>query len=214
MEELQSTEVLDREILEDARKKAYRILKNAEESVKAGVEVWELKTDEAIAEVRERYARRGLIVKDELAARLILDKRRVQAQKIEGLLKSAMETYLFSLNRETLLSILEYAFRQRLDFLRKTQEFVESELQIQSHKIHDAELKEMLNRNLPQGSWTLGSENNGLKENQFPAIVVNAPTIRIVISIDAIADNLMEDKRAELASTLLGEKVLLEGGSI
>ena len=33
MEELQSTDILDREILEDARKKAYRILKTAAETV-------------------------------------------------------------------------------------------------------------------------------------------------------------------------------------
>jgi hypothetical protein len=41
VEELQSTEALDREILEDARKKAFKILKGADESAASSKKSWE-----------------------------------------------------------------------------------------------------------------------------------------------------------------------------
>jgi hypothetical protein len=47
MEELTSTEALDREILEDARKKAFKILKNADDSISSSKESWDKKIERA-----------------------------------------------------------------------------------------------------------------------------------------------------------------------
>ena len=62
MEELQSTEVLDREILEDARKKALRILKSSEDTVKTHDQEWENKIAENINQIKNKYA---LLIKHE-----------------------------------------------------------------------------------------------------------------------------------------------------
>ncbi|MDR0561764.1 MAG: ATPase [Spirochaetaceae bacterium] len=219
MEELQSTETLDREILEDARKKAYRILKTAEESVKADTENWAVKTAADITEVSSHYAQRLLTMKEELAARLILDKRRIRAEKIEGLLKSAMETYLLSLSRETLLSILEQTVRQRLDFLQKTGEFEKlPNLQVRSYRLEDDELETILNRCIHRGSWSPAVQESGqadlFGDARFPVILITAGDLRIVASVDAAVARLLEDKRRELTVSLLGEEILLEGGAI
>jgi len=212
MEELQSTEVLDREILEDARKKAYRILKNAEESAKAGRDRWEKKSDAAVAELRDQYARKLRTAQGEFAARLIVDKRRVRSEKIEGLLKTTMEAYLLNLARETLLSILERMLGQRLDVLRKTGELVEEGLEIEAQGLQEQELKELLNRRLPQGSWTLRSSvPAALQDGQFPAVIIHTPAARIVGSINALMTDLMQDKRAELITALAGEAALTGG---
>ncbi|MDR0526060.1 MAG: ATPase [Spirochaetaceae bacterium] len=219
MEEIRSTETLDREILEEARKKAYRILKSAEESVKTAVETWALKTETDIAEIRSRYAQRLKVMKDELFARLILDKRRIRAEKIEGLLKSAMESYLRSLSREALLSILERTLRQRLDFLRETGEFPDqTNLQVQSCNLEAGELERMLHRHLPKGSWSAVAPEPGkpdpFLDARFPAVAITAPDLRIAASLDSLAGQLLEDNRAELAVSLVGEEILLEGGAI
>jgi hypothetical protein len=50
MEELQSTEALDREILEDARKKAFKILKTAGETEAASQTAWDRKLEKTLAE--------------------------------------------------------------------------------------------------------------------------------------------------------------------
>jgi vacuolar-type H+-ATPase subunit E/Vma4 len=217
MEELQSTEVLDREILEDARKKAYRILKTAEESMKTGVATWEKKGDADLAEVRQRYAERVLEMRKELAARLVLDKRRVRSEKIETLLKSAMETYLRGLKRETLLSILEGTLQKQLESLRESgaEACMESGVKVQYHKVEAVELEAMLNRNLPKGSWTISSGNAGfIQEEPFPKIVLDAPEVQISASIVMVAETLLEDKRAELIQALLGAGALSSGGVV
>jgi hypothetical protein len=63
MEELQSTEALDREILEDARKKAFKILKGADETLASSKTAWEKssrarkkKSAEAMPERKRRSA--------------------------------------------------------------------------------------------------------------------------------------------------------------
>ncbi|MDR2485197.1 MAG: ATPase [Treponema sp.] len=215
MEELQSAEVLHREILEDARKKAYRILKTADESVQAGAEAWEKKTGDAIREARELYAKRVFILQEELKARLVLDKQRIRSEKIEGLLKSAMETYLLSLNRETLLSILERTLHKQLEELRETGELPGSDIKVRYNKVADTELEDILSGQLPKGSWTKIPGNAGfIGEAIFPAIILDAPAVRILASIQAVTENVLEDKRAELVASLFGEEALLEGGAV
>ncbi|MDR0568118.1 MAG: hypothetical protein LBG87_02805 [Spirochaetaceae bacterium] len=219
MEEIQSTETLDREILEEARKKAYRILKAAEESAKTAAETWAMKTEADITEIRNRYAQRLKVMKEELAARLVLDKRRIRAEKIEGLLKSAMETYLHSLSRETLLSILERNLRQRLDFLRETGEFADqTDLQVRFCNLETGELEAILNRHLPKGSWRIAQPEPGKSDPfwdaRFPAMLITAGDLCIAADLNAVIAQLLEDKRTELTVSLLGEQILLEGGAI
>jgi vacuolar-type H+-ATPase subunit E/Vma4 len=212
MEELQSTDVLDREILEDARKKAYRILKTSEEGVKAAAESWEKKTSAAIAETRARYASRFATTKDEIVARLLLDKRRVRSEKIESLLKTAMAGYLQSLPRETVLSLLENELRLRLAELRETNEFPETGVKARINNLSSAESEAILNKYLSPGTWTLETVNSAtLVEDKFPRLTLDAPSVRISASIDSAGYDLLEDKRAELLVALLGDAAL-EGG--
>ncbi|MDR2797710.1 MAG: ATPase [Treponema sp.] len=154
MEELQSTELLDREILEDARKKAYRTLKAADEAVKAGTEAWEQKTAAAIAGIRQKYAQDFETIQRELQARLVLDKRRIRAEKIEGLLTSAMDAYFLSLPRERLLSLLEGALQRCVAEVQKTGEPVAG-FTVQCRGLTDAEGGQLLKACLPAETWTL-----------------------------------------------------------
>ena len=212
MEELQSTDVLDREILEDARKKAYRILKASEEGVQSAADLWEKKTIAAIAENRERYASRFATMKDEIVARLLLDKRRVRAEKIESLLKTAMTSYLQSLPRETLLSLLEKELNLRLTELRETNEFPTTSITVRINNLSSAESETIIKKYLTPGTWTLETANIAtIVEDKFPRLTLDAPSVRINASIDSVGYDLLEDKRAELLAALLGDAAL-EGG--
>ncbi|MDR1398600.1 MAG: ATPase [Treponema sp.] len=212
MEELQSTDMLDREILEDARKKAYRILKSSEEGVKSAAELWKKKTTAAIAENRERYVSRFVTMKDEIVARLLLDKRRIRSEKIESLLKTAMNSYLQSLSRKTLLSLLEKELRLRLTELRETNEFPTTSVTVRINNLSSAESEAILKKYLTPGTWTLETTNIALLvEDKFPRLTLDALSVRINASIDSAGYDLLEDKRAELLAALLGDAAL-EGG--
>ncbi|MDR2536911.1 MAG: ATPase [Treponema sp.] len=212
MEELQSTDVLDREILEDARKKAYRILKASEEGVKSAAELWEKRATAAIAESKEHYASRFVTMKDEVVARLILDKRRIRSEKVESLLKTAMFGYLQSLPRETLLSLLENELRLRLTELRETNEFPTTSMTVRIKNLSNAESEAILKKYLTPGTWTLETTSTAtLVEDKFPRLTLDAPSVRINASIDSVGYDLLEDKRTELLVALLGDAAL-EGG--
>jgi hypothetical protein len=236
MEELQSTEALDREILEDARKKAYRILKSAEETVKAAAESWEKKADEAIEELRQKYGQRARSAHAEIVAGLVLGKRRARAEKIEGLLGAAMDACFADLPHETMLFLLETELEKRIEELRRNREgpfnegpfnegpfnegpfnegaFNEGasgqELAIQIANLSEAEAAAILDKTGLK--WKLQGTLKNVYDKKFPLIVADMPSVRIIASIDAVARDLLEDRRAELLDALLGpEAFFLEG---
>src|SRR5215471_14326271 len=107
MEELQSTEILDQEILEDARKKAHRVLKTAEDTIKAKLADREKNLQETIDKLEKKYAQQSKHATDEIMAHLQIDKQRVKAKKIEELLSSSVKTWYAGLSRERVLALLK-----------------------------------------------------------------------------------------------------------
>ncbi|MDR2393584.1 MAG: ATPase [Treponema sp.] len=208
MEELQSTERLDREILEDARKKAYRILKAADEAVQTGVEAWEQKTNAALAGIRQKYAQGFETIQRELQARLVLDKRRIRMEKIEKLLTSALDAYFFNLPRARLLSLLKGTLQSCVAEVQKTGEPVTG-FMVQCRGLTDVEGAQLLTACFPEGTWALiPADSRLIEEEPFPEIVADAPTVRITASIKGLGEALLKDKRVELVEALIGSAAL------
>ncbi|MDR2101130.1 MAG: ATPase [Treponema sp.] len=215
MEELQSTEVLDREILEDARKKAFRTLKTAEETLNTQGEVWKKKLDRSVAELRERYNGRIAAVREEILARLPLDKRRARSEKVESLLQSAMGEYLSSLERQRVLSLLEAELRGGFEEYARYRDPPDPAPQLRYRGLERHEAEVLLRRALPPGTETAGvcwdireADTAAGFWGKFPALQVITRSVRITASIETAAETLLEDKRAELVRALLGEGAL------
>jgi vacuolar-type H+-ATPase subunit E/Vma4 len=212
MEELNSTEVLDKEILEDARRKAQRILKTADETTASGTKKWERKTGIALKGVRDRYETRLEANRSEIMARLPLDKRRIRLAKIESFLKDAAASYLAGLSRSRLLALLERELKKRADELEPGQGDSSSsrfEGTAVVRGLAGEELTELLSRTFPGGKWTITrGENRHIAPGTFPALMLDTPAVRITVSVDAVIGTLLQDKRAELAAALLGEGAL------
>jgi vacuolar-type H+-ATPase subunit E/Vma4 len=218
MEELLSTEALDREILEDARKKAYRILKAADDAVKAGAAAWEKKTAEAAAEMEGRYALRRERAAAEIMARLPLDKQRLRSEKIEGLLLSAAEDWFSGLDRKQVLSLLEGELGKGLGECPEARDFPRAGVRLRG--LDQAEAGVLLKKHLPglvpvfekSGAGELppqgkagGSQARG---QVYPEMILDFPPVRITVSIALAVDSLLRDRRAELVSALLGPEAL------
>jgi hypothetical protein len=223
MEELHSTEALDREILEDARKKAFKILKTADETVQSKGKSWERKTRRAIEGIRKTYAARTDRVREETLARLPLDKRRLRSETAETFLKEAMDAFLSGLGRDALLSVLEQEFAERLEACRGVLAEPEISPSQKDHKpalryshLSAAEaagiLKSALGRRKIEDSGRLGkaelTQADGPAASKFPALVLDTPAVRIKASVEAAAAELLKNKRAELVAALLGEGAL------
>ncbi|GHV75384.1 hypothetical protein AGMMS49942_02050 [Spirochaetia bacterium] len=208
MEELLSTDVLDKEILEDARKKARRILKAAEDALAASAAAWEERLAKDTGELKRSFRGRTLKTREELMARLPLDKRRTYSEKVEAHLFTAMRDYLLSLSREKLLALLEKELRRCAEGLPEA-----APLLVGCRGLAEEELKTLVDKALPGISWTVQTAMDFHKlPGSFPAIIVETPAVRLTASVDALAAALLDDSRAELVEALLGPAVLEGGG--
>jgi vacuolar-type H+-ATPase subunit E/Vma4 len=212
MEELQSTEVLDREILEDARRKAQRILKTADEEAAASGKVWDDKTEKALLDLKTRYEERRELGRVEIMARLPLDKRRLRLERIDGLLHEAAAAYLTGLDRETLLGILAGDLAGAAGELSGGDNTVNGggiALKVIYRYLSAPEVEGLLKRCLPQHTWTVQEGDAAyLHAGSFPGIVADSGAVRVSVSADAVMETLLAEKRAELAAALLGEGAL------
>ena len=221
MEELRSTEVLDREILEDARKKAFRILKTADETVEAQERSWEKKIVKAVDSIREAYAEKIRKTREEILARLPLDKRRLRTETSEAYLVKAMDDFLRALPREKLSSVLERELRSCLEACAANGEKIAAggtkpELLFSGLGLSEARgtLERVLaavNKKLDNpfpgriDDWVMKEDP---RHHEFPSVVINSPFLKITASVESSVKELLKVRRAELAAALLGEGVL------
>ena len=209
MEELQSTEILDREILEDARKKAHRILKTAEDAIKAKSADLEKNIDTALSELEERYAQQRKFAADEIMASLPIDKRRIKAKKIEELLYSAVQTWYAQLSHERILDLLEKDLAKRIAEGEKIVAI--GDVRVQIHQIKQEEAKTILQKVLPGKSCVIEEIHS---MSAYPEIILETPQVRIYASISKIVDFFLGEKRAELIEALLGNAGISGEGAL
>jgi hypothetical protein len=214
MEEIQSPEVLEREILEDARKKAFKILKGADDAVKANNEAWEKKTADAMAELENRYAARRRETAAEILARLPLDKRRVWSEKVEGFLVSAVADWFGALNRDQILRFLDRELERRL---AECPEFAAAET-VRAGFVHlsQTEAGALIKKHLPGARLVfedLSPPAGGKPRTDYPELALDIPAVKLSASIKMAVDSLLLVKRAELIEALLGPEALQGPGS-
>lgn len=201
MEEIRSTEALDREILEDARKKADRILKAAEQRLESDKEAWKKKTESDLAELERLHVQRVEKHRQEVMARLPLDKRRARAERSERILNGAMEEYLANLPLEKQLDLLKAELKNRSSYLTP------GPVTIAFRALDTETVTRLMKEILPQSPWTVDENllTDDQKMEKLPLLVVNGGAIRITASLSALAQDLLLQYRAELATVLLGE---------
>ncbi|MDR2516630.1 MAG: ATPase [Spirochaetaceae bacterium] len=212
MEELQSTGVLDREILEDARGKARRILKAADGQIAQADREWEERTLAALTELEKRAAARLENVRRECAARLPLDRRRARLKKIDALLHAAGRAWLESLPRARFLALLEAEFALRSGELEPSPAGsgggppLGAEMETAYCGMEDAEIEALMRKYAAGRAWVpvkIPDAGDG-----FPAFTVDSGAVRISVSVAEALETLLEEKRGELAARLLGEEAL------
>jgi len=212
MEELLSTEVLDREILEDARKKAYKILKTADENLSAHVRDWEDKTLKAVTSMKKTYTERTQKTEDEILARLPLDKRRLRSETAESFIKKAVDDFLKSLGREKILAILEGDLSRRLTAFdgEEKKEVIYSGLSLNEARAVLERAYHVKSGGL-SGDWNFmeaPQAGSSLSRHVFPSVVIYTHALKISASVEDAAKTMVNERRAELASALLGAGVL------
>jgi vacuolar-type H+-ATPase subunit E/Vma4 len=223
MEELQSTEALDKEILEDARKKAFKILKTTDESITTSKTNWQQKLQTALEDVRKTYAQKNQEYRLEVMARLPMDKQRIRLETIERFLNKAMTEFLESLDRPSMLRILEKNLLLGAKELSLSREkLVSGKGECRYHNLSKEECSKLLGVAFPGttltftedpllglqagAAFTAGGAGGGALPagNKFPALVLDFPQARLNVSAAQAAETALLDNRAELVTALMG----------
>jgi hypothetical protein len=216
MEELQSTDILDREILEDARKKALRILKTADEAARVKTAEWEKKTVASLDELGKKHAEQCRLASADIMARLPTDKRRAKAEKIENLLRGAVESWYAGLSRAEVLGMLKSELEKRTaqveEFSKAAGQQVCSSVLERASELAPASVLARisgLSRAEAEAILQAVSGNCVIEElpsvHGFPEIVLETGKVRVTSSIQKTVDYLLQERRAELIEALLGK---------
>jgi vacuolar-type H+-ATPase subunit E/Vma4 len=203
MEELRTTEVLGNEILEDARKKALKILKTSDDALAVQNRDWEKKIKRSVDSIRKTFAERTKKTNEEIQARFPLDKRRLRSETTESFLVKAMDDFLRTLSREKLLLVLERELQTRLKAC--TEDLAHHRCIIHYSGLSLEEAKGLLEKVPCQGDWEFKADSVVRK---FPLIIIDSKVLRMIASVKSASKTLLKNKRAELAAVLLGEGVL------
>ena len=201
MEEVQSKDLLAREILEDARKKAARILKSADDTVMGQNAEWEKKTKDSIDELEKKHKEHCEAASVRIMDKLPIDKRRIKIEKIENLLNTAVESWYKSLSRTQIINLLNKELDKRI---ASCKEFTDSAKKSISYSGLNKDEAETTVKNIG-GTKTITQVSSAQK---FPFIILETETVKITASIGEVVDMLLGEKRAELVQALVGNDFL------
>jgi hypothetical protein len=203
MEELRTTEVLGNEILEDARKKAHKILKASDDTLAAQCRDWDRKIKHSVDSIRRTFTARTKKTNEEIQARLPLDKRRLRSETAESFLVKAMDDFLRTLSREKLIRVLERELYARLNACAEDIANHRSIVRYSGLSLEEA--KAVLEKMPYKGDWEFKADT---VVREFPLVLIESKTLRMIASVKSASKALLKTRRAELAAALLGEGVL------
>jgi vacuolar-type H+-ATPase subunit E/Vma4 len=196
MEEIIGTEALEQEILDDARRRADRILRRADEEARA----WEAQTDRKIQQALEalehEYQAKREAAEQEMRSRLPLEKQRLEIEYRDKVLRISLEGALAAVEPRLFGA---WCLRR----LMRTAELVRGSVaKVLVHGLDDATVQQL--KELFADSPAVSVEVS--TSMKAPGITVEPPdgSYHISITQDELVAWLLDERRGELAAALFG----------
>ncbi|MDR1624949.1 MAG: hypothetical protein LBT33_00275 [Spirochaetia bacterium] len=117
MEEVRSSEALEKEVLEDARRKAEKILKNAALQIASLEQEWKEKKESGIALLNAEAGAKAALREKEMDAAFPLEAQRRKLKFMDGIFEKFLSDFFENLGAEDLARVLEERGRRFAAFL-------------------------------------------------------------------------------------------------
>lgn len=215
MEEFRSTEILDKEIQADARKKAEKILAKADVDCALLLEEVSGRIEKAKKELEDKYALKIAAFEKDLSATLPLEKERFLVSFIQSSIEKAINAYLAKLSDE-----------EKIDLVLKKSVKIEDVLKSKKLNALYYGFQESLVKK------TVGKKFNliSVKETEFNKMIIENDlgitdrkgiilesedkAIRVRMTLSEVISQIQDKYRVELYSALFGERLnTVAGGS-
>ena len=205
MEELRSTEILDKEIKSEAKKKAEAILARADQSANELLSSVNSRLEEAEKKARADGKKRSDLFAKNIGAALPLEKERLLVSYIHGSLVSAMNSYFAEMSDEKKLKALEKLFAESSLLLKKFSWNV---------KVYGFNLdlaKSFLEKVLPSSLLECSAgkdyeiEDEAVSGFEYRAgfvLTSSDSSVQCRFTLDEIVKKILDEKRMEVATSL------------
>ena len=210
MQELRSTEILDKEILEDAQKKVQKILKNSESECRSIMSSVDDKVTKTVEEKEAALISKLESIKTNLNASLPLEKERFQVSFVENLIITKIQDYLKSLSHEKRIQLVLEKIKtiktdDYVDSLLKEKSFTAYVYGFDIKKVEKA-LNDILGKRLlacqPTDFGKLILEDEILEINEGIILESQDKEVRFRMTLTEVVEELLNNNREELAETL------------
>ena len=210
MQELRSTEILDKEILEDAQKKVQKILKNSESECRSIMSSVDDKVTKTVEEKEAALISKLESIKTNLNASLPLEKERFQVSFVENLIITRIQDYLKSLSQEKRIQLVLEKIKtiktdDYVDSLLKEKSFTAYVYGFDIKKVEKA-LNDILGKRLlacqPTDFGKLILEDEILEINEGIILESQDKEVRFRMTLTEVVEELLNNNREELAETL------------
>lgn len=203
MKELRSIDNLDKEILLQAKKKADEILKNADEECKNIINKVEADIQTSKKEKEAVYNKKLEAFENDLRSSLPLEKQRFKISYMQSSVEESINNYLNTLNDSRKMEIATRNFDFKTD--NKFTAYVYGFDVTEAKKL----LEKKLGKNLLECQKTVfgkivPEEQCGLKNPCGIILESDDKKIRIRLTLSKVFNQILDEKRAELADALFG----------
>jgi V/A-type H+/Na+-transporting ATPase subunit E len=197
MDELRSSDALEKEIREDSRKKAERMLKQAEEAAKRCLEEGAAANEAELEALRAEYAKKAESYREEAMARLPMDKKRKRIEWAQRRLEAALGERLKALDSEGLLALMSKRLREAAPH------FSGKECSASARGLEPEAAARALARSIPGMSAPQPLRESG--GGRGLSLSTADGRVRFEADEDSIKEELLDKSRRELVEALLGK---------
>ena len=210
MEELRSTDILDKEIQDDARKKAEKILKNADAQGQQILADVETQLESAKKDRESYYSQKAAQFKKDLDSSLPLEKSRFLVSYISSSVASAINDYLKTISQEKRIQLV-LTMLDRFESLTDGKSF---EAAVYGFNL-DLAKNELNKNNKLHISSFLATEFaktgevavDGIEIHEGIILVSDDKVVKIRLTLEELFSELIDKYRNELAVTLFGGRL-------
>jgi vacuolar-type H+-ATPase subunit E/Vma4 len=198
MEEIVSADVIQGEILDDARRKAARMLEEAEAESERTMVAVEAKADAVVEEIMRTSAARSERFRMETMARLPLERTRMRTVFVDTRLREALAAYIDALGEDRVASLAE-------EMLARGSSFLAGKAVVLGRRgLSEASARAIAGRILTAAESVDFDEDDALPA---PGLFARARdgSVALWATMDLLEERLLDEHRGEFARALCAE---------
>ncbi len=202
MEEMVTTEAIRKEILDDARKKAEHLLREADEEIARARIAGEAEIASAVAGIRSASGQRVARARAETLARIPLEKTRIKTAYVDEKIRAAMHRFMAGFSEERIGLLIQGLLAGSRGF------FEGRELRLRYKGIPEATVAALVSRCLPGAKIAETLDDPSLPAAGF-AVETTDGKISARATLDLVEERLLSQRRGELARALCAEALTI-----